>query len=230
VKDVRERARRAGRLRLDEQAVAQTLDPALAVPAHEVRVAGDTQSSGQIHQGEPVVRADQDRAEQRRDVVGTGMHGDEPAGVAAQLEPLVDRVWTAVLDGRRAAPLDLDLQHAIARIDVRPRAYFEPAAVVLQVLAVAQQVRSVEVHRLVTEHSPAVDLEHPKPASEPGDEGRKRIEWHDVLAIGPAVEGCVRENVIEAHRRQLVRRAEQPHTGRRRRPCSGVHSAHRTTR
>src|SRR6185312_13396287 len=50
-------------------------------------------------------------------------------------------VWTAVLDGRRAAPLDLDLQHAIARIDVRPRAYFEPAAVVLQVLAVAQQVR-----------------------------------------------------------------------------------------
>jgi hypothetical protein len=128
--------------------------------------------------------------------------GDEPARGFVEpiatdkvvLHPVFDRL--APVSGR------LDLQHAVARVEVGAGAHLEPAAPALHVVAVGEQVRGVEIDRLVTEEPTLADLQHAEARAEPVEERGQHRYRHYVLAVQPGLEGGLAEHLGQADRPQ----------------------------
>src|SRR5580765_4719125 len=115
-----------------------------------------------------------------------------------------------LLDGTAPQPLALDLQHAVAGIDVPPDPHLVAASSPLQVSTVGEQVGGVEVDRRVAEQPTLVDLEGAPLVAEGVDQSFEGLQPYYVLAVdtgqqrGPGIEGRqIDRGQTTDHRRDL---------------------------
>src|SRR5699024_7580271 len=139
----------------------------------QVHVAGHPAAGVQVHDRGARVPGDQGGLQAVGQPLAADCRADQCPGTAVQVVPLGGGVGVAVLDRLPAAALGLDLQCGLPGVQVGAGADLEPAAPAPGVGVVGEQLGGVEVHRLVVERAPTLDLEHRQGAVQLPGEGQE---------------------------------------------------------
>src|SRR5699024_3273396 len=125
----------------------------------QVHVAGHPAAGVGVHDRGARVPGDQGGLQSIGQRLAADCCADQCPGAVVQVVPLGGGVGVAVLDRLPAATLGLDLQCALPGVQVGAGADLEPTAPAPGVGVVGEQLGGIEVHRLVVERAPALDVE-----------------------------------------------------------------------
>jgi hypothetical protein len=170
----------------------------------EVDIAGESRTSIEIDQGGPPVQGRHPRSEPRGRLTVRLLEpvNQERARRRRDVRPVCERVRQLRLDSPVARTLEFDLEHTVRRVEICTGSHLVSAPSALQVLPVGQQVRRVEVHRLVSEATQPVDLQDRVTLRQPNNQLGEALDGDHVLAVDADLQCRLFGHLGQARRRQ----------------------------